>query len=75
MLNSNTVIPLKQEGVKVLGCPIGTPDFCDNLIQSSIAKVGTDLTRLRKFPPTHQRIKLATYCCNASIAYLLRAVE
>ena len=66
--------PLKLAGIKVLGCPIGLPDFCDSLIQSLIGKVENDLSHLRQFPNIHQRIKLATYCCNTRVVYLLRAV-
>ena len=33
-----------------------------------------DLTCLLAFPPLHQRIKLAIYCCNTRIMYLLRAL-
>ncbi len=66
--------PPKLAGIKVLGCPIGLPDFCDSLIQSLIGKVENNLSHLRQFPNIHRRIKLATYCCNARVVYLLRAV-
>jgi hypothetical protein len=65
----------QNEGSNVLGCPIGTPDFCDSIILSSIREVETDLNHLRNFPHIHQRIKSAIYSCNARIVFLLRAVQ
>ena len=73
-MSSNTTFPLKLDGITVLGCPIGTKEFCDHSIQTVIGKVERDLNQLRHFPHLHQRIKLAIYCCNTRITYLLRAV-
>ena len=70
-MSSNTTFPLKLDGITVLGCPIGTKEFCDHSIQTVIGKVERDLNQLRHFPHLHQRIKLAIYCCNPRITYLL----
>ena len=72
--NSVTTFPLHVQGIKVLGCPIGTEAFRHKLIDSIISKVSSDLDCLRQFPHLHQRVKLAIYCCNTRIHYLLRAV-
>jgi hypothetical protein len=69
--------PLKLDDIRVLGCPISVQEFCDSLIQSLIGEVQTHLSHLCKFPNLHQSkcIKLATYCCNACVVCLLRAVS
>jgi hypothetical protein len=74
LMSHATAFPLKLDGIKVLGCPIGSEEFCDRLLQTVINKVDTDLAHLRQFAPIHQRLKLAIYCCNTRITYLLRAV-
>ena len=69
-----TFFPLHLLGIKVLGCPLCTEDYCNQLVQSLISKIDRDLTCLLAFPPLHQRIELAIYCCNTRIMYLLRAL-
>ena len=74
-MSDSTAFPLALDGIKVLGCPIGTADYCASLVDKIISKVGTDLQHLKQFPHLHQRVKLAIYCCNTRITYLLRAVS
>jgi hypothetical protein len=65
--------PLELTGIKILGCPIGTQMYCETQIRSTIAKIETDLQLLKDFKWLHQRAKLAIYCCNTRMTYLLRA--
>jgi hypothetical protein len=74
LLGTDTPFSLRREGVKILGCPIGTPQFCSLHIESACRKILADLDRLKTFPYLHHRTKLALYCCNTRISYLLRAV-
>jgi hypothetical protein len=50
-MNDHIIFPLKLEGIKVLGCPIGTEVYCASQLQKTIAKVWTDLDLLNHFPP------------------------
>ena len=52
---------------------MGTQAYCENVICSTIAKIEADLLLLKDFKWCHQRAKLAIYCCNTRITYLLRA--
>ena len=74
-IDEHITFPLKLDGIKVLGCPIGTQVYSASQLQKTIAKVQTDLDLLNHFPHLHQRIKLAIYCCNTRISYLLQAVS
>ena len=65
--------PLELTGIKVLGCPIGTQAYCEHIISSTIAKIEAGLQLLKDFKWRHQRAKLAIYCCNTLITYLLLA--
>ena len=68
-------IPLTWEGLKVLGCPLGTPEFCRSHTAKVMTNIKVDLDLLAHLPALHQRTKLAIYCCNARISYLLRAIS
>jgi hypothetical protein len=67
-------IPLAWVGLKVLGCPLGTSEFCSAHTNKVIANISADLDLLSQFPALHQRTKLAIYCSNARISYLLPAL-
>jgi hypothetical protein len=73
-ISDHITFPLKFDGIKFIGCPIGTGAYCNTHIQKAIATVRTDLDLLTHFPLLHQRIKLAIYCCNTRITYLLLTV-
>ena len=72
MLNGD-YIPWRRDGLKILGCPIGTARFCQDVLKRTAAKIEEDLNVLRDFPSLHHRIKLATYCSNTRATYFLRA--
>jgi hypothetical protein len=67
-------ITLTWVGLKVLGCPLGTSEFCSSHTNKVIANISADLDLLSQFPALHQRTKLAIYCSNDHISYLLRAL-
>jgi hypothetical protein len=73
-MSNGDYIPIISEGISILGCPLGTPDFCTRQIQSVIADIKHDLDLLAAFPALHQRTKLGIYCSNTRISYMLRAV-
>jgi hypothetical protein len=53
---------------------VGTPEYSTSHIQATGRKIVTDLELLQDFSFLHHRVKLALYCCNTRISYLLRAV-
>ena len=69
------LIRLAREGIKILGCPLGTSTFCQRVVEQTAASIEGDLVLLSEFPHIHQRIKLATYCANTRATYYLRAVK
>ena len=71
-MQRGTAIPLARDGLPILGAPIGTSAYCTAQIRKTIASIQRDLDLLSTFDHRHQRTKLALYCCNSSIVYLLR---
>jgi hypothetical protein len=63
----------RQEGIKVLGCPLGTEAYCKLVLEDITSKIEQDLTLLKEFPWLHQRTKLAIFCSNTRATYFLRA--
>ena len=74
MLNGD-FIPWRRQGIKILGCPIGSAQFCTDVLRRTATKIEEDLRVLTDFPSLHHRIKLATYCSNTRATYFLRAVK
>ena len=72
-MGNGDFFPLEFTGIKILGCPIGTQTYCENVNCSTIAKIEADLLLLKDCKWCHQQAKLAIYCCNTRITYLLRA--
>jgi hypothetical protein len=52
-INEHITFPLKLDGIKVLGCPIGTEIYCASQLQKTIARVQADLDLLNHFPHLH----------------------
>ena len=73
MLNGD-LIPWRQEGMKVLGCPLGSETYCKLVLEAIADKIEQDLALLKEFPWLHQRTKLAIYCSNTRATYFLRAI-
>ena len=59
--SNRIVIPVRQDGIKVLGCPLGSSQFCAEIMQKTAVKIEKDIELLLQFPHKHQRIKLATF--------------
>ena len=74
-LSNGQCIPLAKEGLKILGCPIGSRAFCSATVEQTVVDIQNDLLLLQDFQALHQRMKLATYCCNTRPSYLLRAMS
>ena len=72
-MDNGDFIPWRRQGIKILGCPIGSTQFCTETFRRTAAKIEEDLNVLRDFPSLHHRIKLATYCSNTRASYFLRA--
>ena len=73
MLNGD-LIPLRQQGLKVLGCPLGSDEYCRQVLEEIATKIEKDLTLLKEFPCLHQRLKLAIFCSNTRATYFLRTM-
>ena len=71
-----TAITLARDGHPVLSAPIGTSAYCTAQICKTITSesIQRHLHLLSTFDHRHQRTKLALYCCNSSIVYLLSAL-
>ena len=74
-LSDNTDVQLQQEGIKVLGCALGSDTFCEKIIRKTAEKIEQDLECLDAFPYVHQHFNLATQCSNTLITYFLRATK
>jgi hypothetical protein len=77
-----SLIKLSRDGLKILGCPMGTDTFCANTLARTAQKIEADLQALPLFPHLHQRInlllntiKMATFCTNTRPTYFLRAAK
>ncbi len=70
-----TLSKLLRDGIKILGCPMGTDTFCANTLARTALKIEADLHALAVFPHLHQRIKMATFCTNTRPTYFLRAAK
>ena len=73
-MHRGTATPLARDGLTILGAPIGTSAYCMAQIRKTITSIQRDLDLLSKLDHRHQRTKLALYCCNSRIMYLLRAL-
>ena len=66
-------IPLRREGIKVLGCPVGSREYSEELLTKTVEKIVSSLKVLRGFPELHLRSQIAQFCVNTKITYFLRA--
>ena len=64
--------PCTIEGIKLLGSPIGNPEFCLEIFGKTISKIEADHILLKDFPYWHQRLKLLIFNVNTRINYFLR---
>ena len=66
-------IPLLREGIKVLGCLVGSREYSEELLTKPIEKLVSSLKVLQGFPELHLRSKIAQFCVNTKITYFLLA--
>ena len=52
-LSNGQCIPLDKEGLKVLGCPIGSLAFCSATVGQIVADIQNDLLLLQDFQALH----------------------
>ena len=67
-------IPIARRGFCLLGCPIGPPDFCEEVFRDRIAKVKTALKALRDMGDSQLEITLLRSCLALpKVSFVLRA--
>ena len=66
-------IPVAREGFCLLGCPIGPPAFCDEVLQGRVRKIRESLERLHDMQDSHLETTLLRSCLALpKFAYALR---
>ena len=71
---TGSCVPIVVHCVKVLGVPLDDAPFCAQQVSNTVLSIQSDLDLLSRFENSHQRTKLAVYCCNTRITSLLRAL-
>ena len=67
-------IPVTRRGFSLLGCPIGPPDFCEEVFQQRILKVKASLSTLREMADSQLEITLLRSCLSLpKVAFVLRS--
>ena len=67
-------IPVTRRGFSLLGCPIGPPDFCEEIFQARLTKVRTSLGALRDLGDSQAEITLLRSCLALpKVSFVLRA--
>ena len=67
-------IPMARRGFCLLGCPIGPPDFCEEVFRDRIAKVKTALKALQDMGDSQLDITLLRSCLALpKVSFVLRA--
>ena len=68
-------IPTHQQGLKVLGVPLGHPDFVLKFLEAKIAEHRVLLERIPLVPDTQSAWLLLSFCAAARANFYLRAVS
>ena len=67
-------IPITQHGFSLLGCPIGPPDYCEEVFQARIEKVKVSLRALQDMGNSQLQCTLLRSCLSLSkVSFVLRA--
>ena len=67
-------IPISRRGFSLLGCPIGPPDFCEEVFQARLAKLKVSLGALRDMGDSQLETTLLRSCLALpKVSYVLRA--
>jgi len=67
-------LPVVQEGVKILGVPVGTPDYVSRTLESVATDIVGVLPRLAPLPDGKVHFQAVKYCVLPKFHYLLRAL-
>ena len=62
----------RQDGIEVLGAPIGTRSFEQQVADNLLAEIASELDKVAQFPYHHHRAKIVTYSTNARFNYFAR---
>ena len=68
-------LPTDQQGLKVLGVPVGTPHFVLKFLEQKIDEQRVLLERIPQVPDTQSAWLLLSYCAAARANFFLRAVN
>ena len=67
-------IPVTRRGFSLLGCPVGPPDFCEEVFQKRVTKVKANLRDLRGIADSQLETTLLRSCIAfPKVAFVLRA--
>ena len=67
-------IPITRRGFSLLGCPIGPPDFCEEVFQARVEKLKVSLGALRDMGDSQLETTLLRSCLALpKVSYILRA--
>ena len=67
-------IPITRRGFSLLGCPVGPPDYCEEIFQARIEKVKVSLGALQDLEDAQLEYTLLRSCLSLpKVSFLLRA--
>ena len=69
------IIPWRQQGIKTLGCPLGSDGFSDGFLAKLAEDINGDLKAIETIPSKHLQLRLATWCTGSRTNYYLRAID
>ena len=68
-------IPLQQQGIKTLGCPLGSDGFSAVVLAKLAEDINRNLEAIETIPSKHLQLLLATWCTGSRTNYYLRAID
>ena len=70
-MSDDIEIPLRRGVIKVLGCPVGSKEYSEELLTKTVETIENSLKVLLDFPQLHLRSKLAQFCNTKITDFLL----
>ena len=68
-------LPTKEQGIKILGCPIGHNDYVLHFLENILEKQRTLMTQIPKLGDVQKAWLLLYYCANSRANYYTRVVD
>ena len=68
-------LPTRDQGVKILGCPIGHPDYVLHFLENILEKQRVLLNQIPKLEDVQKSWLLLHYCANSRANYYTRVVD